>query len=653
MTRTGGALAGAAAIGLLVGALAAALRALLGATFSALAADRSAGTSAVLVAVVLLPALGATAGRLLSGRGSDGSEPVQDFADPQEPRGAGGLRALRRLGGCLLTVTTGGSAGCEGALAWTGTAAGSALGRWLRLGADASRVLGACGVAAAIGGLLQAPIAGVFFAAEVALGSYRIRSLVPVGMAAFAGSFVPRIILGRSFSIAAPDFQLMSPLELPIHLLVGFAAAFVGFALAALIRRSAALHARLGGPRWLQPAIGGLVAGALGAFWPVVRGAGYPSIPTVFLEDVSLQVALVWLLAKTAATSATLGSGGVGGLIGPSLILGACLGRVVGGSARLLLPQVVAHPSSYAIVGIAAMVAVVARAPMAAVFLALEWSGNYLVVLPATVAVVGAVLLRSLSERRRERDSWPGGGERGSVPPMRPLRDRRVKELLRRSRDTVTGDTPTGEVLRRLRLCRDGILMVTGASDGEAILGVISAERWLPLLGGGARQAGTARELAMSVATLRVQDTLERALAELTRSHLPALPVVDGQGRVEGVVTRYDVMDVCATELLRGYVGVGDSRAEGQEDAPHQHEVCAVPVPRPFRGRTLREIDLGGRWGVTCIGLRSANQNGDLTPLPLETGRVLRAGEVLILAGDSESIERIRLLERASEPPAV
>jgi len=98
---------------------------------------------------------------------------------------------------------------------------------------------------------------------------------------------------------------------------------------------------------------------------------------------------------------------------------------------------------------------------------------------------------------------------------------------------------------------------------------------------------------------------------------------------------------------------VGDSRAEGQEDAPHQHEVCAVPVPRPFRGRTLREIDLGGRWGVTCIGLRSANQNGDLTPLPLETGRVLRAGEVLILAGDSESIERIRLLERASEPPAV
>lgn len=643
-------------MGVISGLAAAGLRLLFERSLRAFLSLGPAPSTAAIAVLVALPALGAlVAQRLWHDAEAEPGAATQDFLDPAGDLPGRGLRAVRRLAAAVITVTTGGSAGCEGALAWFGSSAGATAGSWLRMDTYRINVLGACGLAASIGGLLHAPIAGMLFAGEVVLGGYGVRSMLPLGVASFGSWFVSRTVLRGAAPLSIPDYQLLTPFELPLHLLVGVLAGLAGALLVGAVRRSASLVGRLRLPVWVQPVLGGLVVGGLSFFWPTVRGTGYPELNALLVHGTGAGLAIAWLLAKTAATSATVGSGGVGGVMGPSLMMGAALGQSVGATAQRMLPGSVAPASSYAIIGISAMVAITVRAPVTAIVLALEWTGNYLVALPATVAVVSAVFLSSLIQRARPDSPL---GARGPLvmagEGTRPLHSRLVRDLTRRSQDVVPIDLPMPEVLRRLRLCRDGILVVVDPGDGGRIAGVVSSDDVRPLLGSGAHDGGTARELINPVEELKEQHTLAAALSLFTRSHLPALPVVDEEHRVRGVITRYDVMDVCAGELLRGYVGMDPiAPAPPSADRPQHHQVCAVPVPRPFLGRSLRDIDLARKWGVSCIGLRRANERGDLTPLPLDSARPLRAGEVLILAGEPGALERVRMLERASErPPA-
>lgn len=646
----------AGGVGAICGAGAAGLRYLFAASSRGLQSVGQAPGIAAIAVVVAMPALGALAAHWLwhDAHIVPGAA-TQDFLDPAAALPGRLLRALRRLVAAVATVLTGGSAGCEGSLAWFGSGAGTAAGAWLGLDPYRVNVLGACGLAASIGGLLHAPITAMLFAGEVVLGGYGVRSMLPLGISSFGAWFVSRTILRGAAPITVPDYQLLTPFELPLHLVVGALAGLAGALLVGAVRRSSALVGRLRLPHWLQPAVGGLVVGGLSVFWPMVRGSGYPELNELFLHGAGAGVAFVWLIAKTAATSATVGSGGAGGVMGPSMLMGAALGQGFGAAAHRFIPGAVSPASSYAIIGMSAMLAITVRAPVTAIVLALEWTGNYLVALPATVAVVSAVFLSSLIQRARPDSPAAARGPLATAGEgTRPLHTRLVRDLTRKSQDVVPIDMPMPDVLRCLRLCRDGILIVVDTSDGGRVAGVVNSDDVRPLLGGRSDDSGSARELVVPVEELKEQHTLATALSLFTRSHLPALPVVDEEHRVRGVITRYDVMEVCADELLQGFVGMDpNAPAPPSSDRPQHHQVCALPVPRPFLGRSLRDIDLARKWGVSCIGLRRANDRGDLTPLPMDSTRPLRAGEVLILAGEPGAIERVRMLERASErPPA-
>jgi len=660
MTKVGGATVGVAAlaaiVGLITGLAAAGVRLVFVQSSRALLSPGTAAGPGVIALLVVLPSVGALiAHRLWHDGNAVPGAATQDFLDPSAALPGRVSRAARRFAAALITVTTGGSAGVEGALAWVGSSAGAGAGTWLRMDTYRINVLGACGLAASVAGLLHAPITGMLFAGELVLGGYGVRSMLPLGVASFGSWFVARTVLRGSAPLTIPDYQLITPLELPLHLLVGVLAGLAGALLVGAVRRSSALVGRLRLPTWVQPAVGGLVVGGISVFWPMVRGTGYPELNGLFVHGAGAGLAFTWLLAKTAATSATVGSGGVGGVMGPSLLMGAALGHGFGAAAQRLIPGSIAPASSYALIGASAMVAITVRAPVTAIVLALEWTGNYLVALPATVAVVSAVFLSSLIQRARpDSPLGPRGPLVLAAEGSRQLHVQVVRDLTRPSQDVVPIDMPMPEVLRCLRLCRDGILVVVDPGDGGRIAGVVNSEDVRPLLGSRSHDEGTARELVVPVEELKEQHTLAVALSLFTRSHLPALPVVDEEHRVRGVITRYDVMDVCAGELLRGYVGIDPSApAPPSAERPQHHQVCALPVPRPFLGRSLRDIDLARKWGVSCIGLRRANDRGDLTPLPLDSARPLRAGEVLILAGEPGALERVRMLERATErPPA-
>ncbi|MBI5533156.1 MAG: chloride channel protein [Deltaproteobacteria bacterium] len=622
--------------------------------------DGWSGPVAVL-AVLAIPALGGLAVGRLEGRPSarQRAHGAAEFIHSELPERSTRGSTIARVLANLLTVTTGGSAGCEGAVGQLGSRLGTALGRHLALPRYRVHVLAACGLAAALGGLLQAPIAGCVFAGEIVLGGYAVRSILPLGISAFSSALVARHLFGGRPAFPVPEFVLVSPIEMGGYLVVGIASGATALAFMVMLEQSGRVHDRLGVPDWIKPVLGGAVIGGIGLFWPTVRGVGYSTIGSLLSEHLPIAAVAVLLIAKLAATSMTLGSGGAGGMFAPSLFAGASVGSMIGEAAQRWWPGTVEGRHSYAIVGMAAVVAGTTRAPLTAILIAAELTGNYLVVFPATLAVVASVFVSSamrddtvpvLRLARRGIDAM--AGRRSGV-----LHEQTVAELMLPTQDVIAPDLAMAEVLRYLRVCRDDILVVEDPQQAGRVVGVVNLDNVKALMGDRADAQGVARDVMMDAPMLSERDVLAQAVAAFTRCHLPALPVVNGSGRVVGVVTRYEVMDLCARELLRGYLGMdpdgqlAEQAEPANELTPLLHEVCAVPVPRPFAGHTLREIDLVRRWGVTCVGLRRANEGGALTPLPLDTAQPLLAGDVMILIGDKASVERVRLLDRASDRP--
>jgi CIC family chloride channel protein len=607
--------------------------------------------AAALAAVMAIPALGGLgAGVLLRGKGA-AREPVrgpQDFVSAVRPAGLG--VAARRLLATVLTVASGGSAGGEGAVAQAGGGVGAWLGGRLGLAPYRLQVIGACGIAASLSGLMQAPFAGCLLAAEIILGGYAVRSIVALALASFSAAFLARSLLPPGAGVLG-EFELVTPWELAAYLGVGIACGLVALLLMFMVNRTVRLRERFRLPAWARPAVGGLLVAAIALAWPQVRGAGYVALGEVINDALAPAVLVALLLAKTAATALTIGSGGAGGLLTPSLLVGASAGSLVGVVMNQLWPHATGERHSYAIVGMSALMAATMRAPLTSIVLATELSGNYLVAMPATIAVVAAVFMTSaLHDEGTRAVRKRGAPSRDSAA----LHERRVGELTRRMLDTVRTDTAIAEVVRALRASRHDLLVVLEAGESGRVVGVVKLEDMKPLLGKETEPAGTAAEVMVTCPVMQQADTLAQALAALTRTGLSALPVVDDRGALQGVLTRDDVMQVCAQHLLAGYVGGGGAPEVPEprkELTPQSHEVFAVPVPRPFAGRTLREIDLVRRWGVACVGMRRATETGQLEPVALDNSKPLRAGDVLILIGERANVERVKQLDHASELP--
>jgi CIC family chloride channel protein len=659
----------AAAIGLVGGLAASAFRWLVDLAQRTHESLLGLGGGARVAATVLLPAIGGlVAGALVARAGAPGLGGADE--DPAASVGAGDAaadvrRAVLRMLGCAANAFFGGSAGCEGPVCRVGSEIGAWWGERREMPRTQAQVLVACGAAAGLAGLFNAPAAGVIFATETILGGYAIRTLPPLAVAAVAATAVARAAFGNRSAFALPAFQAIGHAELAVYATLGAAcgagAALVLWALEGL----QGAFARLQVQPWLKPALAGALVGLVGVFVPQVLGVGYPAIGALLATPAPVVLLATLFAGKLLASALSLGAGAPGGAIAPSLLLGASLGSIVGAGAGALWPESIAPTSCYAMVGLGAMLAATALAPLTGIVLAVELCRTHMVFLPATIAVVLAYLVASAI--RGEADGVSKLARRAlrgvTARETSALGEMRVSELTRATQDLIADDAPFAEIERCLRVCRDDLLLVVSRESGR-LQGVVNLDNVKALLGDRSGQDTTARELMSQCPVLAPSDTLARALAVFARSFLPALPVAGADGRPLGLITRWDLTELCARELLEGYVGLG-APAPRPHDAkapiplavapaaqpPLSHEVCAVPVPRPFVGKSLRELDLVRRWGVACVGLRRVSEGGELTPMPVDSVKALRAGDVLILIGDKLNVDQIRRLDRASERP--
>lgn len=287
-------------------------------------------------------------------------------------------------------LVSGHSVGREGPAVHLGAASGSWVARKLRLPNNSARSLLACGVAAAIAASFNTPLAGVVFAMEVVMLEYSVAGFLPVILAAVAGSAAAQIAFGNQPVFNVPAIQLNSLAELPVL----FLCAIVIGILAALFIHS---HRRLAPQQRRSPllrfAVVGLTTGTLGIWVPEILGAGYDTLQMAMLGELGLTALMIIVAAKLVATALGTGLGIPGGVIGPSLFLGACMGGIAGGLTNLWLGEYTASPGFYAMVGMAAMMAALLNAPLAALLAILELTYNPNVLFPGMMMIVVACLV--------------------------------------------------------------------------------------------------------------------------------------------------------------------------------------------------------------------------------------------------------------------
>ena len=287
-----------------------------------------------------------------------------------------------------LAIGSGYSLGPEDPSLQIGASLASTLGRRMHLSRDRMRLMAPVGAAAGLAAAFNAPISAVLFVIEEVIGRWTAGILGSVVLSAISSVVVTRWFLGSESLFRIPTVQLERPSELIAYAILGIVG---GFASVAFSSGIATLRLRLKAlPRWtqyFQPAVAGLLIGiiaVLGA--PQVMGAGYEYIDQAMHGQFTWQMLAVLAGLKIIATMLSFVSGTPGGMFAPTLFIGAMLGAAVGGAEHVFLPHLSGSPGTYALVGMGVLFAGFLRAPMTSVFMVLEVSGNYSIIVPVIVA---------------------------------------------------------------------------------------------------------------------------------------------------------------------------------------------------------------------------------------------------------------------------
>ncbi len=304
-----------------------------------------------------------------------------------------------------ISIGSGGSVGREGPIVQIGSALGSSLGQKLGLSDDRIRNLVACGAAGGIAATFNAPIAGVVFALEIILGEFSVKYFSSVVVSAVTASVIGRAVFGDIPAFHIPVAYGMNSLwEFAFYPVLGLAAAVVGAVFVRSLYWSEDVFEKWKSvPEWMQPAVGGILLGVVALSYPVLTGiswermpqvynVGYDIIESALANHLALGTVLIFLVLKMIVTSLTLGSGGSGGIFAPALFMGAMFGTAFELVVNMLFPGVAAPPGAYALVGMAALFAATAHAPLTAVLILFELTGDYKIMLPLMFTVVIATL---------------------------------------------------------------------------------------------------------------------------------------------------------------------------------------------------------------------------------------------------------------------
>jgi chloride channel protein, CIC family len=467
------------------------------------------------------------------------------------------VAAVKALASALC-IGSGGSVGREGPIVQIGSALGSSAGQLLHLPETRLRLLVACGAAGGIAATFNAPIAGVFFALELILRDFAVESFGAVVLASVMASVIGRSAFGNHPFLALPTFHVVSPAEFGLYAVLGLVTALAGVAFTRVLYGIEDLFDWLW--RWSEawrPAAGGVLLGLVLLALPEMYGVGYPVLERAVTAHYVAWFLLVLFAAKVATTSLTIGIGGSGGVFAPSLFMGATLGTAYGIGVHHLFPGATAPAGAYGLVAMGGVFAGAARAPITAVLIVFELTGEYQIVLPLMVTVVVAASASALVSR----DTIYTLKLRRRGIDIRQGRQANLMELLTVA--DAMGPVPSpisisdtiGQVIDRLAGEHADALPVV--DDTASYRGTVTAKEVEAAARANLIDA-TAGELVHGAEYLVAGQSLESALGTLVAHEQSGLPVVGDGGQLVGWLTHRDVLGAYSARLRSSARQVAD-----------------------------------------------------------------------------------------------
>lgn len=506
-----------------------------------------------------------------------------------------------------LTIGSGGSAGREGPTVMVGAAIGSSISRYSGLGEDRVRSLVAAGAGAGIGASFNAPIAGMLFALEVILGTFAIRHLNAVVIASVTAAVTARAIVGEARILSAIPHGLGDPRELILYAALGLLAAGVGFL---FLRLFDFVH----GPirwfesyRWLRPVVLGGIVAAIVTIEPRVLGSGQSFTQEIVgsdVVDVAWWTLLILVGLKIVATAGTLGAHGSGGHFMPALFLGSTLGAAFVGLVGPAWGFSELNAGAFGVVGMAAMFAAVARAPLTSILIVFELTGDYGLVLPLMLATSLATVV---GERLHRESVY-------TIPLVR-----RGIRLLRTSDvdllDIVqVGDVvpPWHEVLRPNMSTREAVAQMDRhrhhglpvLDHRDRLLGILTVKD-IARIGGGSDDVAVSEAMTVRPVTVTPETPVSLALERMASMGVGRLPVVaeEEPDRLVGMFRRETAIAAYHHALQEVTESVLQQRRQRIRARPGADFFeFHIPAGSVADGRPLRDVD----WphGCTLVSVR-------------------------------------------------
>ncbi|MFT6557506.1 chloride channel protein [Sneathiella sp.] len=446
-----------------------------------------------------------------------------------------------------VSLGTGGSGGREGPIAHFGAMLGSQLGQRMRIPSAYYTTLIGCGVASAVAASFNAPIAGMFFALEVVIGSFATQAVAPIVLASVIGTVVSRVHLGDFPAFIIPNYQIVSWWEIPAIGLLGVVSAVVGLLFIWSIGFSERTIDRFKIPEILRPASGGLVLGVIALMFPQIIGAGYEATDSALKEEYDLILLLSLIVVKTIAVGITTGSRFGGGFFSPSLFVGAMTGGAFGIIAASAFPELAASNGLYAIIGMTAVASSVLGAPISTILIVFELTGDYKIAIAVMLAVaVSTLISKQLIGRSIFQTQLAGRNiDIKENKALRYLQNRQVRGIMDREFVEISPDAHMPELRSIAKNTRHDKLIVVDP-ETKAFVGRLEFADLKPhVFADELDQNLTANDLAQQNSpVLFAESSLKSALLILTKSGADILPVIDTakDSRLIGLLHSSDVL---------------------------------------------------------------------------------------------------------------
>ena len=552
-----------------------------------------------------------------------------------------------------ICIGSGGSTGREGPVIQIGASVGSTIGQFLRVNPERMKIFVGCGAAAGIAAVFNAPVAGALFSLEIILGDFGVAQFGPIVIASVVATVVSRWFLGNNPAFEVPEYNLVSPVELIPYAILGIIAGLVALMFIKTLYSIEDYFEKLKLHDIIKTMLGGLMIGIMGIFVPHIYGVGYNSMDLALLGELPWMLMLGLIFFKILATSLSLGSGGSGGIFAPSLFLGTMTGGFFGALVHKVIPDHSATSGAYSLVGMGAVVAGATHAPITAILIIFEMTGDYAIILPLMIsAIIATVLTTKLKKEsiytlkliRRGVDLFRGR-------EVNILKALTVAQIMNKKPVIIRPDLNFTELLELMVSQPNTHFFVVnqenelvGAVSLQDVRGVLLDQDYI-----------TDWLIAMdlvnpNIPRVEASDDLGSVMKLFGLYDIEEIPVIDSVDKkhIIGSVERKDIINIYNKELVKKNLSQEFSGSLKlldkikTVDFIDDYMMAELPIPASFIGKSIKEIDIRAKYGVQILMIKKKTESGDYKQIVPSPGEKLVKEDFLVIMAKNKDIENFK-----------